>query len=188
MKVAIISDIHDNFHNLICAVEEIEKRDVEHVLCLGDLVANGIAKILAGLEIPTFLVWGNNVGDRVQVMKTALSDKSNLSVSEKTYDSIELDGRKLFLSHYPDLAEPIAKSGDFDAVFVGHTHKKHQEKVGDCLVLNPGGIGTNVTPESSFAIYDTKTNEAEFVILDDVVSVRTSKVEKYLKENIVWSD
>ncbi|MFC1609084.1 YfcE family phosphodiesterase [Patescibacteria group bacterium] len=186
MKIAIISDVHDNFHNLICALEEIEKRDVEYVLCLGDLVANGVVKILAKLDIPVFLIWGNNVGDNVQVMKTVFESNGNLVVSEKTYDSIELDGRKIFLSHYPDLASPIAKSGDFDAVFFGHTHKKSQEKIGNCLVLNPGEIGTNVVDESSFAVYDTKTNEAEAVVLDDIVTIRTDKVRKYLDENKIF--
>ncbi|MDH4330040.1 MAG: YfcE family phosphodiesterase [Candidatus Moranbacteria bacterium] len=181
MKIAVISDIHDNFHNMVCAVEEIEKRDVEYVLCLGDLVANGIAKILAKLNVPVLLIWGNNIGDKVQVMNTAFESKGKLTVSEKTYDSIELGGRKLFLSHYPDLANPIAASGEFDAVFFGHTHKKSQEKLGDCLVLNPGEIGTMVVSEASFAVYDTKTNEAEFVVLDDTVVIRTDKVEEYMK-------
>jgi putative phosphoesterase len=186
MKIAIIGDVHDNFHNLICALEEIEKRDVEYVLCLGDLVANGIAKILASLDVPVFMIWGNNIGDKVQVMNTVFESKNNLSVSEKTYGMIELDGRKLFLTHYPDLVGPIIKSGEFDAVFFGHTHQKSQEKVGNCLVLNPGEIGTNVVSVASFAVYDTKTNDAEIIILEDAINVRTDRVEKYLKEKSIF--
>lgn len=180
MKIAVISDIHDNFHNLICAVEEIEKREVEYVLCLGDLVANGIVKIFANLDLPVFMIWGNNVGDKVQVMNTSFESKGNLSISEKTYDSIEIDGRKLFLSHYPDLVDPIAKSGEFDAVFFGHTHKKSKEKMGNCLVLNPGEIGANVFDEASFAIYDTEANDAEIVVLKEAINIRTEKVKNYL--------
>ena len=47
MRVAIISDIHENFHNLIIALKEIEKEECEQIIFLGDFINNGIAKVLA---------------------------------------------------------------------------------------------------------------------------------------------
>ena len=53
MKIAIISDIHENFHNLILALESMATHNIEQILCLGDLMNSGIAKILAAQDIPT---------------------------------------------------------------------------------------------------------------------------------------
>ena len=52
MKIAIISDIHENFHNLILALQEIQKREVEQIICLGDLMNAGVAKVMATQAIP----------------------------------------------------------------------------------------------------------------------------------------
>jgi uncharacterized protein len=60
MKLAIISDIHENFHNLVLALEEIEKRKCSQIICLGDLMNTGIAKVLAKAPIPVLCLWGNN--------------------------------------------------------------------------------------------------------------------------------
>ena len=58
MKIAIISDIHENFHNLILALQEMEKQGIQQIICLGDLMNSGIAKILATQTIPVFMIWG----------------------------------------------------------------------------------------------------------------------------------
>ncbi|MFC1644466.1 YfcE family phosphodiesterase [Patescibacteria group bacterium] len=181
MKVAIISDIHDNTHNLICALDEAKVREVEQVLCLGDLVMGTVAKILANFNVPVFSVWGNNIGDKAVVMKISLEDGSNLKLSERTYDSVEVDGKRLFLSHYPELAEPIAKSGEFDAVFFGHTHFKEEKMIGDCLVANPGEIAGNISREATFIIYDTEDNSIEFVNIADAIIIRTDRVDEFME-------
>ena len=137
MKVAIISDIHENFHNLTLFLEKIQEEKFEKIICLGDFMNNGIAQLLAHCGTPVYAIWGNNDGDKVAITKTALSEGSSLEMGFDTFDSIELDGRKIFLTHYPMLAKPMAKSGDFDAVFYGHNHKFNIEYINDCLVVNP---------------------------------------------------
>lgn len=41
MKIAIISDIHGNLEALKATLKDIEKRDVDKIICLGDLIAKG---------------------------------------------------------------------------------------------------------------------------------------------------
>jgi predicted phosphodiesterase len=84
---------------------------------------------------------------------------------------LEIDGRKIFLTHYPMLAKPMAKSGDFDAVFCGHNHTFHKEKVNNCLLVNPGEISAHKSGKATFAIYDTTTNKAEIIELQGAISV-----------------
>ena len=42
MKIAIISDIHGNLEALTATLEDIEKRNVNEIICLGDIIAKGI--------------------------------------------------------------------------------------------------------------------------------------------------
>ncbi|MFA6888348.1 MAG: metallophosphoesterase [Candidatus Woesearchaeota archaeon] len=172
MKLAVISDIHDNIHNLHIALELIKKEKCDKIICLGDFINPGIVKILAYFDIPTHAIWGNNDGDKVTIMRIVLSKKSHLTMSTETFDTIEIDNKHLFLTHNPLLAKPMAKSGDFDAVFYGHNHEKNIENIGKCLLLNPGEISAHKTDKATLAFYNTKTNEAEIIILKGTISVR----------------
>lgn len=184
MKVAIISDIHENFHNLVLFMEEVEKHEIEKIIFLGDFMNNGIAKVLASSKIPVISIWGNNDGDKVAITKTSMKKDSNLTVGFDTYDFIKIDDKNIFITHYPLLAKPMAKSGDFDAVFYGHDHKKNIDKIKECLIVNPGEISAHKTNEASFAVYDSKTNSAKLLTLKGTVSVKTETSTKYLKNNL----
>lgn len=38
MKVAIISDIHGNLEALKTTLQDIEKRNIDKIICLGDII------------------------------------------------------------------------------------------------------------------------------------------------------
>lgn len=42
MRIAIISDIHGNLQALKATLKDIEKRNVDKIICLGDIIAKGI--------------------------------------------------------------------------------------------------------------------------------------------------
>ena len=42
MKIAIISDIHGNSEALKATLKDIEKRQVDKIICLGDTIAKGV--------------------------------------------------------------------------------------------------------------------------------------------------
>ena len=183
MKIAIISDIHENFHNLILALQEIEKHDIEQIICLGDLMNAGIAKILATQKIPVFMIWGNNDGEKVDITLASKQANSSLRVSSNVYDFLEFNHRKIFISHYHDLAEPMAKSGEYDVVFYGHTHIQTTKKINNCWVVNPGEISAGKTKNATFAIYDTINNEIEIITLANSITLKTPLMEAYFKEH-----
>lgn len=183
MKLAIISDIHDNFHNLVLVLKKIkENQDIEKIIFLGDFINNGIAKILAGSDIPVHAIWGNNDGDKSALTKTSLSPQSNMTIADNVYDFLEIDNRKIFITHYPDLAKPMAKSGEFDAVFYGHNHIKNKDRIGDCLVINPGEVSGHKNSQISFAIYDTEKNDADIIDVEGGVFVKNKEVGEYLDD------
>jgi putative phosphoesterase len=183
MKVAIISDIHDNAHNLVLALDQINKHgSIKKIIFLGDFVGAAIAGLLCSSIIPVFAIWGNNDGDKCLITKFSLKQNSNLEVGFDTFDIIELGNRKVFLSHYPLLAKPMAKSGDFDAVFYGHNHLKNKERIGNCLLMNPGEIGAYKTSIATFAIYDTETNDAEIIEIKNSITTNTVESKKKFEE------
>jgi len=182
MKIAVLSDIHENYHNLALALERIETEKVEQVLFLGDFINAGIAQLLCRFGIPTYAVWGNNDGDKVAITKFSMDQDSNLSVAAKSYDTVEFGGRKIFMTHSPDLAIPMAKSGEFDAVFYGHNHLKNEDMIGKCLVINPGELSAHKTGIATMAIYDTDSNKAEFIELEGSISTKTDTSKEYMEK------
>lgn len=182
MKIAVISDIHENFHNLTLFLNKLtDYREVEKILFLWDFINNWIAKLLASSDIPVFAIWWNNDGDKVAITKTSLSRWSNLEVWFDTFDILEIDGKKIFITHYPMLAKPMAKSGDFDAVFYWHDHSYNIDKINECLIVNPGEISAHKTNHATFAIYDTITNQAQIITLDWSISLKTDISDEYRK-------
>ncbi len=181
MKIAIISDIHENYHNLAVFFETIKDMDIDQILCLWDLMNGWIASILAASTIPVFMVWWNNDWDKVVITKVSTRSWSNLKVWFSTFDIVESDNRRIFMTHYPMLAKPMAKSWDFDVIFYGHDHKSNKDKINNCLIINPWELSAHKTQKATFAVYDTKTNDAEIIALDDIVCTKTEKSDAFRK-------
>lgn len=182
MKVAIISDIHENFHNLTLFLNEVKKYNIWKIVFLWDFMNNWIAKILASSSIPVYAIWWNNDWDKVAITKTALSKWSNMEVWFDTFDIIEINDKKVFITHYPMLAKPMAKSWDFDAVFYWHDHAFNIDNINNCIIANPWEISAHKTGKATFAIYDSETNQAEIITLNWIISLKTENSDNYRKE------
>jgi len=171
MKIAVYSDIHDNQHNMRAALAKMKEVNIDSALFLGDFNAPFIVKELIKLGIKTHAIWGNNEGDKVNITKAILASEGLFTIAEKTYDTLELDGKRVCIIHHPDISEALAKSGEFDAVFYGHTHEKDFKMVNSCILANPGEISSQATGICSFIIWDTATNEVKFVEIANPINV-----------------
>jgi len=72
-KIAFISDIHSNLEALNAVLEDIEKRNIDEVYCVGDLVGYGpnpneVVEIIRERKIPTVM---GNYDDAIGYEKTA---------------------------------------------------------------------------------------------------------------------
>lgn len=172
MKIAVFSDIHDNFHNLLLVIEEIKTRKITTAFCLGDFINPGIIKTIIDSGLITYTVWGNNDGEKYKIMKMAWESEGKMILSRTEHMEVKIDGKKAFLIHRHDFVTSLAKSGDFDAVFYGHNHVIHNEKYENgCLLANPGEVSGHVTGKVSFMIWDTKKKEAELVYIKNPILV-----------------
>lgn len=62
----------------------------------------------------------------------------------------------------PSTEAQLARTGDYDAVFSGHTHERHEERFGDALWVNPGEIlGWKGAP--TLYLWDMEENDGRFV-------------------------
>jgi uncharacterized protein len=172
MKLAVFSDIHDNIHNLRLALSEMKRRGITRAYFLGDFMSPGIAKQIIESGIVVLAVWGNNDGERSGITKLVCQSAGQFQISDTTFIKAEVDGRNIFLTHHPDFAHSLAKSGDYDAVFYGHDHKEFLEQLPNgCILANPGEISGHLTDRSTFLVWDTVDNSVEQIELEDIISV-----------------
>ena len=156
MKVAVLSDIHDNLKNLAWSLKWIEEIKAERLFFLGDFCAPFTLDALGeGFEGPIDAVFGNNDGDPFLLSKIA-AEYENVTLHSPLAE-LEVEGRKAALHHYPEIGKRLAQSGAYDAVFTGHDHLKYIHQIGDTVWANPGELmGRLGAP--SFGIWDTADN------------------------------
>jgi len=160
VRVAIISDIHDNIPKLRSALAGLE--NVGEVICLGDLCSPFIVKELSlGFSGPVHVVFGNNDGDRFRITETA-KKCSNVTIHGE-YVELEIGGKIFSVNHFDDIGRAIVKSQTHDVVCYGHSHQFGIETAGRSLVVNPGEIFGHLTGNATFVIYDTETGDAQRV-------------------------
>ncbi len=152
MKIAVLSDSHDNIWKLEAAMAHLQA--AEAVIHCGDLCSPFMLRAIGeGLgQRPFHLVWGNNDGDRLLLARVAAGLPNVMLHGDLA--QIELDGLRVAVNHYPEIGRGLALSGLYDLVCCGHNHEAHEEWLGNCLLLNPGEV-MGLKGRSTIALLDT---------------------------------
>ena len=166
MRVAIMSDIHDDVTKLRAALERLGKLgDVGELICLGDLCSPFVvAELGLGFSGPVHVVFGNNDGDRWRIAEDA-KKYPHVKIHGE-YAELDIDGKRFSVNHFDNIGKAIAAGQKFDVVCYGHNHRFANESVGKTAVVNPGEIYGVLTGKSTFAVYDTRTGKVERVDID----------------------
>lgn len=164
MKIAIISDTHDNIPNLEKFLNWVEENKIEAIVHCGDVCAPSILKQVLAPKFkgPIYLIHGN-VSDRELLRKVA-SEFSNVEFFED-FGEIEIDNKKIAFIHYPEEAKKLAATQKYDLIFYGHTHQPWEEKIGQARLVNPGTLA-GMFSRATFAVYDTSNDKLDLKILD----------------------
>ncbi|MBL7155980.1 MAG: metallophosphoesterase [Candidatus Pacebacteria bacterium] len=164
MRIAIISDTHDNLPNFKKAIDLIKKEQIKTVIHCGDMGRpDTLRQILKGFSNKFFLVFGNVETDYFYEEEVICKEFPNLKIFPEIGE-IEINNKKIAFCHVPKLAKVLAQTGKYNIVFYGHTHKPWEEKIGECRLVNPGNL-SGIHYQSTFAVFDTKTNKLELKIL-----------------------
>jgi len=159
MRLGILSDIHDN----IWALEDLLARlgDCDALLFLGDLCAPfTLAALGEGFRGPIHVVWGNNDGDKLLLVRNA--DRAGNVTLHGDLGELHLGGRSVALTHRANIARALAQSATYDLVCYGHDHTRTMTRVGKTLLLNPGEVMGRFGVRS-YAIYDTESGDAQII-------------------------
>ena len=169
MRLAILSDIHDNLWNLAPAIQFVQ--DCDALICCGDLCSPFVIDELAKFPKEVHIVFGNNDADLYRITSKA-SQKPHIHVHGELFKQA-FDSKRFAVNHFDYLAKPMSKSGEYDVVCFGHNHELELSREAACLRVNPGTImgakfssGKWEDVEPSFVIYDTATDAAEIFVID----------------------
>ena len=160
MKLAVLSDTHDNIWKLETALHMMEEADA--VLHCGDLCSPFVIDYIGTIlpeTTPVHIIWGNNEGDIRNICAKA-AEHDNITL-HGDFATLDIDNQRIALTHYPEIAGALASSGHYQLVCYGHDHCAHHDKVNDCTILNAGEL-LGLSGKTTFAWFDTSNHHVQF--------------------------
>jgi uncharacterized protein len=166
MKIAIISDSHDNVPNIEKFLDWANKNKIEMIIHCGDIAAPGVVKKLLAEKFKggMHLVHGN-VSDR-ESLESICGNLDNVTL-HGDIGELEIDGIKVGFCHRPDEADELVATGKYNIVFYGHTHKPWIDTVDNVSVVNPGTLG-GLFQKATFAVYTTEDKDIKLFVLEQL--------------------
>ncbi len=161
MKIAIISDLHDNISNLHRFFQAIAKEKIEKIISCGDLGNQDTLKtLIKNFNKEIFIISGNadiyNFSDLENYKHI-----NNLGRSS----SFNLGKFKIAVCHEPIFIKSLLKENpDLDFIFYGHTHKPWISKKNKTILINPGTLG-GLFYRPSFAIWDSENGKVNLKLI-----------------------
>jgi len=161
MRIAIISDIHDNLANLEKCLRWCAANRVRELICCGDLTNEETLAFLAdNFSGRIYLVSGNvSLFDEADVFKY-----KNIKYYGRL-GRFEVGGKSVGFCHEPFLIDYVLKQGPCDFIFYGHTHEPWTEKRGKATLVNPGTLSGTFS-KATFAAWDTEDDKLELKVLE----------------------
>ena len=161
MRIGIVSDTHGNRVSVARALTELHARGITTLLHCGDIDDPETIAMFDGFA--AHFVFGNCDHDR-----TALREAMNAihATLHDSFGSIELEGVKLAFTHGDDarLLRDVERSGYYDFLFYGHTHRAEEHLSGPTRIVNPGAL--HRARPKSFAVLDLTSREMESVTVE----------------------
>ena len=158
MKIAVITDIHDNLINLSRAVNSINfNEEIEIVILCGDIGhSSEVIDYLSKLTKRQYVALSS-----IDIKNNDLFGYFNNSAIDcfSPFGKIEVDGRKIGFTHEEKYAK---EQKGFDVIFYGHWHRYETKIVNGTLFVCCGELEERkIRP--CYVVYDTDTNEVEKV-------------------------
>lgn len=153
MKLALISDTHNNYFNLAKALNIIRKDKIGALIHCGDITSPEILKIILDNFSGLIYISLGNGDDKNVFMNFGRQNKKIFIFND--FGEIKFKNIEIAMTHFPDIALNLIKNLKYKYIFYGHTHKPWIEKINNTIMLNPGNLaGLIYSP--TFAICDLK--------------------------------
>ena len=164
MKIAILSDSHDNLPNLKKALGFCQKNKINIIIHCGDLcqLTSLIESWPNKLEAKVHFTYGN--ADYVDDINQQAKAFRNLKIYGQI-GTITLENKKIAFTHHTEKARKLGKTQEYDYIFYGHDHKPWEQTKGKTKLVNPGTLA-GMFYKATFAILDLEKNELSLKILE----------------------
>ena len=144
LKICIVSDSHDRSEPLAAAVTAAQIAGAKAVIHCGDVIGAHTLRASLKLGLPIHVVHGNNLGDPMAIQNLMAKSSGHL-VYHGMDATLELGGRRIFVTHYPHYGRGMACTGDYDLICCGHSHIAEvvtfdNVKGGHTILVNPGTV------------------------------------------------
>lgn len=161
--IGLISDTHDNISAVDRAVKLFNGRGVKLVVHAGDWCAPFSLMRFQTLKCSLVGAFGNIDGEKEKLRERG----EKLGFRLNWFEEFEVDGLKGAVLHGVEerIVKALALSGLYKVVVRGHTHKPSVDKVGDCIVVNPGEACGYLTGRATIALLETETMGVRIVDL-----------------------
>jgi len=159
MKLAIISDTHNDSRALTHFLALMKNIQISTICHCGDLSSPKMIPLFNGFQV--FYSFGN-----CDYLSGEIHDQFLLLGTESlasTLCQFILQDIPMAVVHGHDRnINTLAKSGKFRYIFTGHTHKKKDETIKNCRIINPGSLSSRGYNIGTYAILDLDCNVLEF--------------------------
>lgn len=165
MKIGILSDTHNNQENLRRALDIFRNEGVATLIHCGDMTSAETAAILTGFHI--IHVTGNMVKGPAAIRRALLAINPD-NFSGPSFSG-QLGGVWVAVAHghVPETLDQFVADGRYAYVFCGHTHRRHDEMVGQTRIINPGALGGMWYEDRSICLVDLESAGVRFVMVKE---------------------
>jgi hypothetical protein len=160
MVIGVVADTHDNMNMLKKAVDCFNEHGVSLVLHAGDYVAPFTAREFRRLNCKLVGVFGNNDGDKLLLTR----QYEGIGALHEGIHQLEIDGKTLAITHFPEIAETLSARGAYDVVIYGHTHRA-DIRGPKPLIINPGECCGWLEGKSTIALLNLGEMRADLIAL-----------------------
>ncbi|MCX6785167.1 MAG: metallophosphoesterase family protein [Candidatus Komeilibacteria bacterium] len=167
MKVAVISDIHDNEVNLTKVLTFCEQQKIEQIICCGDVASSETLTQLAKFAGTIHLVFGNM--DLDYHKQATLAKRWSNIILYQGVGEVMLAGKKIAFVHEPIKIKQYLQETKIkpEIIFHGHTHKPWTENISGVQVVGPGNVA-NIWYAPTFALFDLQTSQLELIMINQL--------------------
>ena len=151
MRIAVISDTHDNKEAIFRLVDQLNSENIDVVIHAGDHIAPFTVDWMAGIKRRVIGVAGNNDAER-----ELLRDKYAGHGWSFTYDIAEVDLDGLIAVYHgtvDKVLDALIGSGKYSVVIHGHLHKVIiKEYDNNVLRISPGEVCGYLTGKRTYMV------------------------------------
>jgi putative phosphoesterase len=158
VRIAVVSDTHNNLANVQRIVELVNAAGVERVVHTGDITQAKTLEVLARLHAPLVGVYGNN--DERETLAPLAAQLAMQLVDGAL--SFHAGGRRVGVIHDPYEID-AALLANHDLVLHGHNHRLVLERRGGALLFNPGECAGMMAGHNAVGIVDLAKLEVELL-------------------------